>query len=43
MTRVLEKACWYGIVGVVHFLVVPGVMLYAGIRGLGTERRLRGS
>lgn len=42
MTRVLERAAWLGLSGLIHFVVVPGVMLAAAIRGLSTERRLRG-
>lgn len=42
MPRAVEKLAWYSIVCVVHFAVVPAVMCYAAIKGLGTEKRLRG-
>jgi hypothetical protein len=32
--RVVEKVCWYGIVGLTHFVVVPAVMSYAAIKGI---------
>lgn len=37
----VDKILWPIVVLGTHFLVVPSIMLYAGIMGLGTERRLR--
>lgn len=41
MTRIAMKLAWYGIVGAVH-VAIPFAMLVCSIKGLGTDRRLRG-
>jgi hypothetical protein len=42
MNKLVHKAAWLGVSGLVHFVIVPAVMLGAWFKGLGTERRLRG-